>query len=104
MTAAREKVLELDLKACVPDASDGLLALQNVLGTSARSAAAHHSDNAPVSATLDSDGTIIESHKSEAFVAYEGTRGYQPLTTLWAEANVILATEFRDGTTKPQQF
>jgi len=97
VTAAREKVLELDLKACVPDASDGLIALQKVLGTSARSAADRHSDGAPISATLDSDGTIIESHKAEALVAYEGTRGYQPLTTVWAETNAILATEFRDG-------
>jgi hypothetical protein len=96
-TAAYEKALELDLKSAVPDSSAGLCALQKVLGTSARSAASRHPDGAPLSATVDADGTIIESHKAGAFVAYEGTRGYQPLTALWAEANVILSTEFRDG-------
>ncbi len=33
-------------------------------------------------ATIDHDGTIIEAHKRDAKVAYEGTRGYQPLGPL----------------------
>jgi hypothetical protein len=48
-------------------------------------------------ATVDHDGTIIESHKREAQVAYEGTRGYQPLVAVWSEQDLILADEFRDG-------
>jgi len=36
-------------------------------------------------ATLDHDGTIIESTKREAAKTYEGTRGYQPSLVLWAE-------------------
>jgi hypothetical protein len=48
-------------------------------------------------ATIDHDGTIIESHKREAQVAYEGTRGYQPLVAVWAEENLVVADEFRDG-------
>jgi hypothetical protein len=36
-------------------------------------------------ATIDHDGTIIESHKRAAHVAYEGTRGYQPLVAIWQE-------------------
>lgn len=95
--AARDRASELNLKASVPDPSAGLRALQNVLGTSARQAASRHPGGIPKSATLDSDGTIIESHKAEAKKAYEGTIGYQPLTTLWAEADVIVSTEFRDG-------
>ena len=48
-------------------------------------------------ATIDHDGTIIESHKREAQVAYEGTRGYQPLVAVWAEEDLVVADEFRDG-------
>ena len=48
-------------------------------------------------ATVDADGTIIEAHKREALVAYEGTRGYQPLVAVWAEEGLVLADEFRDG-------
>ncbi len=48
-------------------------------------------------ATIDHDGTIIEAHKRDAVVAYEGTRGYQPLVAVWAEEDLIVADEFRDG-------
>ena len=48
-------------------------------------------------ATIDVDGTIIESHKREAKVTYAGMPGYQPLLALWAELNVVVAEEFRDG-------
>ncbi|CAN5222769.1 hypothetical protein BH24GEM2_BH24GEM2_16720 [soil metagenome] len=48
-------------------------------------------------ATVDLDATIIESWKKEAKRTYEGTSGYQPLLALWAEMNLILADEFRDG-------
>jgi hypothetical protein len=48
-------------------------------------------------ATVDHDGTIIESHKREAKIAYEGTRGYQPLLAVWAEEQLVLCDEFRDG-------
>jgi len=36
-------------------------------------------------ATIDLDGTIIESWKREAKATYEGCTGYQPLLALWAE-------------------
>jgi Transposase DDE domain group 1 len=48
-------------------------------------------------ATIDHDGTIIEAHKQDALIAYEGTRGYQPLVAVWAEQQLIMADEFRDG-------
>jgi hypothetical protein len=50
-----------------------------------------------VRATLDHDGTIIDSSKREAAVTYEGTRGYQPSLILWAEQDAVVADEFRDG-------
>ena len=48
-------------------------------------------------ATVDQDATIIESHKQQALRTYEGGRGYQPMLVVWAEMDVVLADEFRDG-------
>ena len=54
-------------------------------------------------ATIDLDSTVIESWKQEAQATYQGGRGYQPLLALWAEMNVIVADEFRDGNVPAQQ-
>lgn len=54
-------------------------------------------NRATTEATVDHDGTIIESHKRDAKVAYEGTRGFQPLVAVWAEEELVVADEFRDG-------
>ena len=48
-------------------------------------------------ATVDQDATIIESSKQLALRSYEGERGYQPMLAVWAEMDVVLADEFRDG-------
>ena len=48
-------------------------------------------------ATVDLDSTIIESWKRQAQRTYAGTTGYQPTLALWAEMDLILADEFRDG-------
>lgn len=48
-------------------------------------------------ATIDLDSTVIESWKKEAQPTYQGGKGYQPALALWAELNVIVADQFRDG-------
>ena len=48
-------------------------------------------------ATVDLDATVIESWKREAQPTYEGGTGYQPMIALWAEMDLVLAEEFRDG-------
>jgi hypothetical protein len=48
-------------------------------------------------ATIDLDATVIESHKREALVAYTGDRGYQPQLAVWAELDLVVADQFRDG-------
>jgi len=48
-------------------------------------------------ATLDIDATVIACDKRAAKRAYDGNRGYQPVLALWAEQDIILADEFRDG-------
>ena len=54
-------------------------------------------------ATIDQDATIIESHKRAAFAHYQGGRGYQPMLAVWAEADLIVADEFRDGNVPARQ-
>lgn len=48
-------------------------------------------------ATLDLDATLIESHKRDALAHYKGGRGYQPTAVLWAEQDLVVADQFRDG-------
>jgi hypothetical protein len=54
-------------------------------------------------ATVDLDATIIESYKREAQPTYQGSSGYQPMLALWAEMNLVLADEFRDGNVPAQK-
>ena len=52
-------------------------------------------------ATLDVDATVIACDKRAAKRAYDGNRGYQPVLVLWAEQDMIVADEFRDGNSLP---
>ena len=54
-------------------------------------------------ATVDQDATLIESHKQAAYRHYEEGRGYQPMVAVWAEADLVLADEFRDGNVPAKQ-
>jgi len=53
--------------------------------------------------TIDQDATIIESHKRAALFHYEGGRGYQPMVAVWAELDLAVADEFRDGNVPAKQ-
>ena len=48
-------------------------------------------------ATLDMDATLVETHKQEALYCYKKFKAYQPLNTWWAEQQLVLHSEFRDG-------
>jgi len=48
-------------------------------------------------AMLDHDATIQESHKSQAMAHYKGGVGYQPVAVYWAEQDLVIADEYRDG-------
>ncbi len=80
-------------KAWVAPESGGLQGLEAVN----RQLIARGAEQSITQATIDHDGTIIEAHKREATVAYEGTRGYQPLVAVWAEQQLIVSEQFRDG-------
>ena len=58
---------------------------------------AAHAAKPAVEATVDLDASIIESRKREAAWTYEQTTGYQPVVAVWAERDLILREEFRDG-------
>lgn len=47
--------------------------------------------------TLDMDATVVETMKEEAFYSYKGYKSYQPINVWWAEKQMVLHTEFRDG-------
>jgi len=48
-------------------------------------------------ATLDQDATLVPTTKGEALFCYKGFKAYQPLNVYWAEHDVTLHSEFRDG-------
>jgi hypothetical protein len=51
----------------------------------------------PTIATIEEDATVIGSSKEEARPTYLGESGYQPVVNYWAEEDLILTDEFRDG-------
>lgn len=81
-------------KAFIPKQTDHLRALQKV-----------HADflsffqqRRPIAtATLDMDATLVASEKERAKFCYKGFKSYQPLNTYWAEQDLIIHSEFRDG-------
>ena len=48
-------------------------------------------------ATLDMDATLVATEKADALFSYERYKAYQPFNTWWAEQELVLHTEFRDG-------
>jgi hypothetical protein len=53
--------------------------------------------NPQTKATLDLDASIVVSEKREAATTYTGEKGYQPTLVYWAEPQMVLYEEFRDG-------
>lgn len=51
----------------------------------------------PQRITLDVDATVVKSDKSSCLPTYKGDKGYQPMQGIWAEHQVVVAEEFRDG-------
>ena len=83
--------------AWVPPESRPLLGLASVNHDLVDRAAAALPTALQRTATLDHDATIIESHNHAALPHYKGGRGYQPSLVVWAETDLVIADEFRDG-------
>ena len=95
---------ESQLSFIVPSSS-AVAGLQEVQAGGVRNIAALHEQHGRrlSIATVDQDATLIESHKQAAYAHYQGGRGYQPMIALWAEADLIVADEFRDGNVPAKQ-
>jgi hypothetical protein len=48
-------------------------------------------------AILDGDATLVEADNRNALFCYKGFSGYQPYNVWWAEQELVLHTDFRDG-------
>jgi hypothetical protein len=94
-----------DQKSFIFPSSEPVTALQQVQSGLVRRIAKLYSQagQAQRIATVDQDATIIESHKEAAYWHYEEGRGYQPMVAVWAEADLVLADEFRDGNVPAKQ-
>jgi hypothetical protein len=92
-------------KSFILPSSQPVQGLQSILAGSVRRTAKLYAEQGQAlrMATVDQDATIIESHKQNARAHYEGGRGYQPMVAVWAEADLVLADEFRDGNVPAQQ-
>ena len=92
-------------KSFILPGSQPVQALQAVQVGTVRAIAQRYSEEGQPQriATIDQDATIIESHKESALPHYEGGRGYQPMVAVWAEADLIVADEFRDGNVPARQ-
>src|ERR1017187_1782457 len=78
----------------VPTLSDGLRGLRKVNEELVASVQARSPET---TATLDMDATLAETSKKEAFFCYKGFPAYQPFNVFWAEHEMVLLSEFRDG-------
>ena len=81
-------------EAFIPEETELLKGLKAVAGDLIGKAVR---ERRPWKATIDLDATVIESHKREAYWTYLGEKGYQPVIAYWAEEDLILADQFRDG-------
>jgi hypothetical protein len=79
----------------IPLESSGLAGLGELVGQSVRAYVAAVKPGQAV--TMDVDTHLVESSKRDALMTYEGFRGYQPMIVTWAETELILADQFRDG-------
>ncbi len=80
--------------AFIPAANDALRGLGKV-NADLVGFAGRHSGHAE--ATLDMDATLIGTNKRQARHCYKKYKAYQPLTTYWHEADLVVHSEFRDG-------
>jgi hypothetical protein len=92
-------------KSFIMPSTEPVAALQEVQAHTVRRIARRYEQQGQAQriATVDQDATIIESHKKSALPHYEGGRGYQPMVAIWAEADLVLADEFRDGNVPARQ-
>jgi hypothetical protein len=58
--------------------------------------------NRQTQATLDCDASLFTSRSRMAQRSYKGERGWMPMLAFWAELDVVVHEEFRQGSMAPQ--
>jgi hypothetical protein len=91
---ARKAALEADVKAFIPAPN---AALRRLMAFNASVVEQVQRWSPSSVATLDMDATLIASQKREALYCYKHFPGYQPLNVWWAEQQLVVRSEFRDG-------
>lgn len=61
---------------------------------------AHHQRQ--TQATLDCDASLFASRSRFAQMSYKGERGWMPMLAFWAELDLVVHEEFRQGSMAPQ--
>jgi hypothetical protein len=89
-----EEAKRVDRRAFIPAPNEHLQALGRVNEDFLLSAQRKSPQR---EATLDQDASLIATHKVEALYGYLGDKNYQPMTTYWAEQDMVAHSEFRDG-------
>jgi hypothetical protein len=89
-----QEELRIEGKAFIPAPNRALRGLQGVVDDIVAFVQRHHPQQA---ATLDMDATLDETTKSQALFCYKGFKAYQPLNVWWAEQQLVVRSEFRDG-------
>jgi len=89
-----EEEQRLEGKAFIPEPNKALQGLQNVVDDIVAFMQRHQTET---TATLDMDATLDETHKRKALFCYRGFKAYQPLNIWWAEQQLVVRSEFRDG-------
>jgi len=90
----QEAMREHAEKAFIPKANDDLWGLHQVNADFVAFVQAHASHQR---ATIDMDATLVQTDKRDALFCYKGFKAYQPLNAYWAEQDLIIRSEFRDG-------
>ena len=81
-------------KAFIPEPNDALLGLLQVNESLVDFVQKHKPQSV---ATLDEDATLALTAKKEALFSYKGFKAYQPLNVYWAEQDLVIQSQFRDG-------
>ena len=89
-----QEKLRVPGRAFIPSPNEHLRGVSRINRDVTGFAQAHSPESV---ATLDMDATLTEANKVDALYCYKGYKSYQPLNVWWAEQEMVVYTEFRDG-------
>lgn len=81
-------------QAFIPAANEHLQAIRQVNPDLLRFA---QRKSPQTEATLEQDASVVETYKRDSLFSYQGSQSFQPLSTRWAEQDMVVHSEFRDG-------